>query len=526
MVSQINIHMPPLDRDSQVLWESYHVIQIDEVTDSKRNREALINAYGLDDDRQASDLIVKWNKYEPLIDPDPETYGFPRNIRNLNPKDIFAWSRAVNHSGTTPSEANAHLMNMLNDLQSVFDHRAKQKQQLDDYETLYSSDMLSVFRPNSEGASCKLGAGTKWCTAATKSKNMFDDYTKRKGAKLYYFHTKHEGKYALAVYPTGETEVFDEEDNQVRLDDLMMTVRDHGADLRSIVKLPDVYESLKNMCDRYTKSISQSFPDESERVNSEQLAMDIIQKSNKLAQQDSAGFQKFRADTKQPDQALLSHRGQYHYSSPSGKFNDKNGEDMIDFHAVTFFFSGGLNPAGSMPDTNRLFQRQVESTAINHMESVIKGYANYKPTDIQQSFGTSDMKTQFVADIEDGLGLMSDAHNDSGLLTYTKRHMNGSWDELHNITLDIVAEQPDEVIGNKVTVGLVMFVMREKQGRWPELEQLVKDEIKLRSQQGWTEHNHRILKLSEFYNRSVTGLLGRPDIIKILPTYSDTIGNK
>lgn len=518
--------MAPLDRDSQILWESYQVIQIDEITDSKRNREALRNAYGLQDDAQASDIIAQWNKYESLIDTDPETFGFPRNVRNLNPKDIFAWSRASKQTGGDHEEARGNLLAMIENLKKVFANREKQKQQLDDYETLYSSDKLVVYKPNSEGASCKLGAGTKWCTAATKTKNMFDDYTKNKGVVLYYFHTAHEGKYALAVYPTGETEVFDEEDNQIRLDDLMMTVRDHGADLNSIVKLPDKYESLKNMCDRYTKSIGQSFPDDGELVNNDQLAMDIIQKSQKLSQQDSAGFQQFRAETKQPDQALLSHRGQYHYSSPSGKFNDKNGEDMIDFHAVTFFFSSVLNPAGSMPDTNRMFQRQVESTAINHMESVIKDYANWQPTGFEQPFDGSDMKTQFVSDIENGLGYMSDAHNDNGLLTYSKRHMNGSWDNLHDITLDIVAEQPDKVIGNKVTVGLVMFVMREKQGRWPELEQLVKDEIKLRSQQGWTEHNHSILRLSEFYNRSVTGLLGRPDIIKILPTYSDTIGNK
>ena len=66
----------------------------------------------------------------------------------------------------------------------------------------------------------------------------------------------------------------------------------------------------------------------------------------------------------------------------------------------------------------------------------------------------------------------------------------------------------------------------EKGGRWKEFEQLVKRIIDEYGRSGWTESNHRILKLSEFYNRAVAGLLGQPEITKYLPGYSDTIGNK
>lgn len=515
--------MPPLDKDSHILWESYITHQLNEITDSKRNREALINAYGLQDDAQASDIITQWNKYEPVIDTDPETFGFPRNIRNLNPKDIFAWSRASKQLGYDTTEARGNLLAMLDNLKKVFSNREKQKQQLDDYETVYSSDQLVVYKPNSEGASCRLGAGTKWCTAATKSKNMFDDYTKNKKVTLYYFHTKHEGKYALAVYPTGQTEQFDEEDNQIRIDDLMRVVRDHGADLNKIIKLPTVFDTLKSLSEQYIQAVNQTTVSENEILEMDELAEDILHHARKAAAYKRSDYEKFRQETKLPDRALLTHKGSYHYWSKSGGISERNGDDMISPSAMSFFMDPSLNPAGSMPDTNREFQRQIESTALNHMESVIKDLASHEPED---PFGNPDIKQQFVADIENTLGKLGDGASSlpDRLIRYSENHVEGEWSGLHNITLDIVEEQPMAVVGNVPTISLITFAMKQKGGRWKEFEQLVKRIIDEYGRSGWTESNHRILRLSEFYNRMVTGMLGQPDIVKILPTYSDTIG--
>lgn len=507
--------MPPLDKDSHILWESYINHQLNEVTDSKRNREALINAYDLRDDRQARELINHWNKYESLISDDPETFGFPRNVRNLNPKDIFAWSRVAKQQGEDPSVARGNLLSMIENLKLVFANRDKQKQQQDDYDVVFRSENLTVFKPNSEGASCKLGAGTKWCTAATKSKNMFDDYTKKKGVTLYYFHTKHEGKYALAVYPSGEMEAFDEEDNQVRIDDLQRTVRDHGADLNKIVPMPSPFDPLKNMCDRLVSNTQKQFADESDVMDMDQLGYDILWKCNELIRANSKEFQQFRQETNYPDIALLAFKGEYHYHTSTGTVSDDN-DEIISAPAMIFFTNNTLNPSGSMPETNKMFQRQVESTVVAHTDTLLKNNTSVEGKQIAE-FLARDIKHAF--ELNDGA--VSDL-----LRRYSKRHLNGSWDNLHQLTFDLIAERPHEVIGNTVTVQLLIFTMVEKEGRWKQLEDLVKSEIENHNRQGWTEDNHRILRLSEFYNRMVTGILGEPEIIKYLPTYSDTIGNK
>jgi len=178
-----------LKNDIDLIWESYvQSTCINEITDSKRNREALINAYGFKDDSEASQVITQWNKLESLIDSDPETFGFPRNVKNLNPKDIFSWSRASKQLGYDATEARENLLAMIENLKRVRQQRDTQKQEQHNYETVLSKNGVTVYIPRTEGASCKLGAGTKWCTAATKSQNMFNKYTKQDGVTLYYIH--------------------------------------------------------------------------------------------------------------------------------------------------------------------------------------------------------------------------------------------------------------------------------------------------------------------------------------------------
>lgn len=491
------------------MMQTFKDFFLNEITDSRRNREALINAYGLADDRQAADIIAQWNKYEALIDSDPETFGFPRNVKNLNPKDIFSWSRASKHLGDDTTTARENLLSMINNLKSLHGNRDAQKQQQNDYDVMFKSENLIVFKPNSEGASCKLGAGTKWCTAATKSKNMFNDYTGKKGVTLYYFHTKHEGKYALAVYPDGEMEAFDEEDNQVRIDDLERSVRDHGADLKDIVPMPSPYEPLKNMCERLIKSTQKQFADESDVMDMDQLGDDILWKCGELIRADSQGFQQFRRDTNYPDVALLSFKGEYHYHTPTGSISEEN-EEIVSQAAMQFFLSPERNPPGTMKQTNRLFQRQVESTIVAYMEMTVKD--NTMKNEVEQALA-KDIKYAFEPDL--------DANVSDHLVRYSKRHLGGAWTGLHELTLNLIAERPSEVVGNTVPIQLLMFTLMEKGGRWQELEEFVRSEIETINRQGWGEHNHRILRLSEFYNRMVAGVTGSPDLVKYLPTYAD-----
>ena len=50
---------------------------------------------------------------------------------------------------------------------------------IDDMKVLYVGDMGQLIIPRTTEASCEIGSGTRWCTAATQSDNMFRNYSKQ-----------------------------------------------------------------------------------------------------------------------------------------------------------------------------------------------------------------------------------------------------------------------------------------------------------------------------------------------------------
>ena len=60
-------------------------------------------------------------------------------------------------------------------------------------EWFYRGSSLKILIPKTEAASCYFGKGTKWCTAATQSENMFDDYSSE--APLYIIITNSSERY-------------------------------------------------------------------------------------------------------------------------------------------------------------------------------------------------------------------------------------------------------------------------------------------------------------------------------------------
>ena len=91
--------------------------------------------------------------------------------------------------------------------------RVTQKSQENDYEVLLKTPEYVLYKPNSEAASCKLGKGTKWCTAATQGTNHFNEY--RDQGELYYIHTRlpHPfDKIAIFIHNSGKHQMFDSED--------------------------------------------------------------------------------------------------------------------------------------------------------------------------------------------------------------------------------------------------------------------------------------------------------------------------
>ena len=82
-------------------------------------------------------------------------------------------------------------------------------------EKVYEDENVLIVSPTTHAASCYYGKGTKWCTTDSSSQ-YFDGY-KRDGIKLYYIMDKKENeKFAVAVYPNGSKEVFDEKNHGVR----------------------------------------------------------------------------------------------------------------------------------------------------------------------------------------------------------------------------------------------------------------------------------------------------------------------
>ena len=65
------------------------------------------------------------------------------------------------------------------------------KQQMrDDADRIYQDKTTLVVRPHTEGASCYYGQGTRWCIAATDSRNYWDDYSTEQGKTFFFILDK------------------------------------------------------------------------------------------------------------------------------------------------------------------------------------------------------------------------------------------------------------------------------------------------------------------------------------------------
>ena len=60
----------------------------------------------------------------------------------------------------------------------------------DDADRIYQDKTTLVVRPHTEGASCYYGQGTRWCIAATNSRNYWDDYSTEQGKTFFFILDK------------------------------------------------------------------------------------------------------------------------------------------------------------------------------------------------------------------------------------------------------------------------------------------------------------------------------------------------
>jgi len=105
----------------------------------------------------------------------------------------------------------------------------------------------NIYIPKTEKASCYLGQGTKWCTAATKSQNLFNQFNDK--GNLYYIQIKGGRKYA-----------FHQEDNLRNAADAP-AIMEHGVSLDGSPELKSAMNEILNSLPYYTLKDISEHPD-------------------------------------------------------------------------------------------------------------------------------------------------------------------------------------------------------------------------------------------------------------------------
>jgi len=142
------------------------------------------------------------------------------------------------------------LKNVIDEYNNKIRREVKSDEQSD---LVYEDDDMVVIQPKTYEASCKYGAGTKWCTTSTKS--HFDNHNKN--GKLFYFIDKKKPTsdplYKVALYYT--------------FDDNMKFY--NATD--DVIKSGWIFGSkkLKNILDRVVVYIQTNFGEEYERIREE-----------------------------------------------------------------------------------------------------------------------------------------------------------------------------------------------------------------------------------------------------------------
>lgn len=449
-----------------------------EVKDTRRNREEVIRAYGLTDHApenvaqdRAKELIDKFTKLEPLIDPTHDYFGVQG--KKYNPKDIFSWSKVSKDMGYDKLEALQNFEAMLINLGRLADRKQQTKLSEKEYDILIDNEHATLYRPKSMAASCKLGAGTKWCTSATNN-NQFDSYMAQ-GVVLFYAITKTGEKYAVAMYPGGEVfEYFDSEDNKIDQSDWEYTFdslelpTDHAFYKKSGPSAVSLLKNSVNDAQSKMSGATQRDPYGDGDTNWE-LLNDVLNKV-KIIFKDKDPEQleelaKYRRDENMPDEVFLM--------------------DVMENASMEYFTDREYNPQGSNNWSNAQFQQEIVRNIgrLTYMVNQVNG---------------DDWKQEDVEDMDDlirvvgGPGDGDEARNYFfQLRLYISRHLNDEWPELEKALLKLWETNHDavnikerdgysELVSTPFDSSLMWLrmMMEIKNGEWPELEQMLHKRVK------------------------------------------------
>jgi hypothetical protein len=117
----------------------------------------------------------------------------------------------------------------------IVSSKEQERQIRKDAELVYQDENITIIHPKTKEASILYGKGTRWCTSAQESENMFEEYNKE--GNLYIILPKHPQrtgeKYQLHI----ESRSFmDELDNPIRIED----IQDYEQSIINFLKTLDL----------------------------------------------------------------------------------------------------------------------------------------------------------------------------------------------------------------------------------------------------------------------------------------------
>lgn len=180
---------------------------------------------------------------------------FDKVRRHLEIKDIGQYTVGQLYYALKPFEGEDVVSNKE-------EQRRKTQQLFNDREAIliHKDNEVTVVLPKTQEASCWFGKGTKWCTAATQSQNMFHSYDQY--GPLFIIMLP-EGKYQLWVVDFSRIHLDDDEDTDFYADSTiqLMDKADEPVDFKEFFsKHTHVKQIIKEKGSKYNPILKLLFP--------------------------------------------------------------------------------------------------------------------------------------------------------------------------------------------------------------------------------------------------------------------------
>lgn len=209
---------------------------------------------------------------------------------------------------------------------------------------IYSDDDVTVIVPEDKAGSQRVGRGTEWCTAWTKTDNRFDSYNKQ--GPLYVLvpkHPKHEGEKYQIHFATEETK--NERNRDVSLVNLLIN------------RFPKLYDFFKSQEDiALGNDIRLVDPSKIQTLLDQIKEAAVKYTSEKIAN--------------------IEQNDEYYYEAMAEKYGDEDG--VIDWDSVAYEGDDYLNWNDDLRRMKNAFMDSVNDVTIDDILAYVNSedYAN------------------------------------------------------------------------------------------------------------------------------------------------------